>query len=311
MSPRKIISNDRNSNDPSSLINVDPNDRATTTNSIEVAYNVTAEERRALPPDEVMALNLDPFAVTSTVLGAMQAINALRPAAAKLDGFDITHFDRAPKYALALRHCNTLYLMATTGPKALEQRAQEAYDWREKMRAESNTYVLHGVMNEERLKEYSGQKGYRNVSSDLLIQVAAFKEVWPQIESKSFLKRSQLDQIAELASEIDRLVGLREMTPQSVEQSADDRARAFTLLMRSWNQIRRAVNYLRADEGDADSIAPSLFTTRKRRSSSSQEEPEPPEPPVVTPPEAGGTQPGAPVNRALLNSLPGGNPFMD
>jgi len=58
-------------------------------------------------------------------------------------------------------------------------------------------------------------------------------------------------------------VGLREMTPHSVEQSADDRARAFTLLMRSWSQIRRAVNYLRQHQSGRQPVHG--LTTRRAR----------------------------------------------
>jgi hypothetical protein len=38
------------------------------------------------------------------------------------------------------------------------------------------------------------------------------------------------------------------------------RARAFTLLVRHYDECRRAITYVRHHEGDADEIAPSLFT---------------------------------------------------
>jgi len=38
------------------------------------------------------------------------------------------------------------------------------------------------------------------------------------------------------------------------------RARAFSLLMRTYGQVQRAVEYLRWDHGDAQEIAPSVYT---------------------------------------------------
>lgn len=43
---------------------------------------------------------------------------------------------------------------------------------------------------------------------------------------------------------------------------ADARQRTFTLLVRSYDQIRRALSYLRWNEGDVDRIAPSLWAGR-------------------------------------------------
>jgi len=47
--------------------------------------------------------------------------------------------------------------------------------------------------------------------------------------------------------------------------AAERRACAFTLFMRAYDQARRAVIFLRWDEGDADEIAPSLYKGRGGR----------------------------------------------
>jgi len=51
-----------------------------------------------------------------------------------------------------------------------------------------------------------------------------------------------------------------------VRAAADARNRVFTLLTRRYDQVRRAVVFLRWDEGDADRIVPSLY--KKHRGSS-------------------------------------------
>jgi len=48
-------------------------------------------------------------------------------------------------------------------------------------------------------------------------------------------------------------------------RASEARLRAFTRLIRVYEGARRAVGYLRAPEGDADTIAPSLYAGRPRR----------------------------------------------
>jgi hypothetical protein len=47
--------------------------------------------------------------------------------------------------------------------------------------------------------------------------------------------------------------------------ASEARLRAFTRLIRVYEDARRAVAYLRAAQGDADTIAPSLYPGRPRR----------------------------------------------
>jgi hypothetical protein len=89
-----------------------------------------------------------------------------------------------------------------------------------------------------------------------------------------------VDRAAELAPEL--LVALGERghgkTASSAAAAADRRARAFTLLVDAYDACRRAVTYLRWNEGDADLIAPSLFKLRGPRRSPAEAPPEPPAP---------------------------------
>jgi hypothetical protein len=49
-----------------------------------------------------------------------------------------------------------------------------------------------------------------------------------------------------------------------VKAAADLRNRAFTLFTRGYDQMRRAVAFLRWDEGDADKVVPSLYAKHRR-----------------------------------------------
>ena len=105
-------------------------------------------------------------------------------------------------------------------------------------------------------------------------------------------------------------VGDREQTPTQID-AADRRQRAFSLFVKAYDQARRAIQYVRWEQGDADSIAPSLYSGRgnsnvKRRAEDAQVTPAPvvqvPAPVAVNGSGASSTQAPAP-------GLPDGAPF--
>jgi hypothetical protein len=59
-----------------------------------------------------------------------------------------------------------------------------------------------------------------------------------------------------------RAIGEKEQAPAVVADASARRARAFTLFVRAYDQVRRAVTYLRWEDDDADLIAPSLYRGR-------------------------------------------------
>jgi hypothetical protein len=63
--------------------------------------------------------------------------------------------------------------------------------------------------------------------------------------------------------------------------------RAWTLLDRAYNHCRRALSFLRFEEGDADTLAPSLRRNAGPRQPSSQPEPAPTPSTAPTPPVTG------------------------
>ena len=72
----------------------------------------------------------------------------------------------------------------------------------------------------------------------------------------------ELEAADALAGQVLTGIASRTGTSTEVADAADIRRRAFTLLLDTYNDARRAVAYLRYKEGDADSIAPSLYAGR-------------------------------------------------
>jgi hypothetical protein len=104
-------------------------------------------------------------------------------------------------------------------------------------------------------------------------------------------------------------VGVKERTPAAIAEVSLTRQRAFTLLVRVYDHMRRGVSYLRWDEGDVDTIAPSLYagrnTARRRSGTDIPTTPETPVPPVGTTPST----PTAPIPPVPIGHQ-GGSPLM-
>jgi hypothetical protein len=276
----------------------------------------------------VLVVNLDIAVVVSTVLGCLPKIVALRADITKeLSCFDIRIVDDLELYATALSYCNAAYITASRSPDLLQPVAGEAFDLRKKLYADVTTLCLRGYISPDALKDYKGINGYWNEAQDLQILTKVLKDNWAEIKGRCATEMTEIVRGERLALRILRLVGLREQAPITIAVSADHRARAFTLFMRKYDDVRRAVGYLHWHAGDADKIAPSLYAGRRKKGSNtdmnqSAEQaaspavtgtatttdaavtPAPNPAPMQTPPVIG---PG----KGLKTPVPGSNPFMD
>jgi hypothetical protein len=78
------------------------------------------------------------------------------------------------------------------------------------------------------------------------------------------------------------LLGAKTVRPLAKNEAQLVKQRAFTLLVKVYEECRSAVEYLRRGEGDAALYTPSLFLKKKRRGSP-EVEPVENEEPVTTP----------------------------
>src|SRR5690349_16106857 len=206
---------------------------------------------------------------------------------------------------MALAHAHRHWLGAVRPADPLEPLIEEATQLRENLFSDASALVQRRLMNGERLKEILGPIGYKNVASDLLVLASMFYEHFPQIEGKCVTTRAEVKRADQLAADILRAVGLKEQGTALIAETTDIRNRAFTVVINLYDQIRRALQYLRWNEDDADTIAPSLFArgARKRIPNEAPKPPAPTEP--VQPPVATGNgtiaQPATPAAPASVD----------
>jgi hypothetical protein len=230
------------------------------------SYQRMAPRMAALDPAELQAVNLDITSSVATALGALPEVRAIRPQIVdQLPRLDLTDIDELEDIAMALSYANTQYLTACAPPDDFQQLTDEGLELRDTLRGEAEQLARRGRINPQSLKELSGASGYKNLAKDLQILCSVLRENWPQIDGKCGTTLAELEQTERVSGRILRSVGLREQAPVAVSGVAENRQRAYTLFVRTYDDVRRAVSFLRWKEGDADLVAPSLWAGRGGR----------------------------------------------
>ena len=134
--------------------------------------------------------------------------------------------------------------------------------------------------------------------------VELLRERWDVVQAKCPLTFADLDTFAAKALDLLVGVGIKDQGPVTTGEAALNRQRAFTLLHLAYDEARRAVLYLRPNDGDE--IAPSLYAGRgRRRADGSQTEP--PSSGTVSTPGGGNASPALTINNPT--GLPATSPF--
>jgi hypothetical protein len=240
----------------------DTNPTESTLSRFRSAYEQLLPELRALPEDELAHINIDVEVAVTTALGALPEIKALRDEIAVMPGFDLPSFDKLELYTLATGHAQALFIVASSPSAILPELADRAIKMRESLHLDATALAKRGLIDGQRLKNVKGSTGYRSLAFDLLGLVQVMRESWPTLVGKTAVQPAELDDAERLADQMLSAVGEREQGPNALATTTLDRQRAFTLFMRVYDQARRAITFLRWNEDDGDTIAPSLYAGR-------------------------------------------------
>ena len=250
-----------------------------------------------LSPEQLLQVNLDVQAAASTVLGALPEIRAFRERIVKeLSSFDVAAFDSLEDYVLALSAAQATFQTATAPSDDLEPLAAEGVKLREMLLAEAKALSLRGLVDKHKLDNLKGATSRMNIAQDLQALSTVLLDSWSKIEGKTPTKQEDLLTASRIGTRLTRLVGIRDQGPAVVAEATDQRQRVFTLMLRTYEEARAAIGYLRRREDDAESIAPTLYPgTGKRRGSESG--------PAV-PPAPQATTGSAPVSADSTQPIP-------
>jgi hypothetical protein len=222
----------------------------------------------------------------------LPSLEPLRSQFATLPGFELARFDKLRDYALALGHTHFMHRIAAGHSDAPRKLASELAKMRDVFRADATALASRRLLERARLTKLRRSTGFQDLAFEVLALVLLLREHWERIEKRTAIQLEELDYASELAEKLIVAVGRRAHAPAAIDAAAELRQRAFTLLAATYEEVRRAVAYLRWHEEDADFFAPSLFAQRRKRrrkpKPSSEPESSQREPKDSTPPDRAG-----------------------
>jgi hypothetical protein len=263
---------------------------------VEEAYERVKADLEAVPEDQLTQLNVDVHAATRAILGTLPEMRALRGRLVEaLSEFDVAAFDKLEDYVWALRYAQATYYIATQPPDDLEEMTAEGTKLRDRMVADMKALQAFGLIGPKALENLKGGLGYNNLAIDLDILCRAMTEEWAKISAHAHTTREEVTMAYRIGARLTRIAGLREQGPARLAAATELRMRAFTVLLRTYDEARDAIGYIRRHQDDVDSIAPSLYPGRSRRREV-EEAPITPVPGPTTTPGATTTAPTSPVS---------------
>jgi hypothetical protein len=274
-----------------------------TVSRLQQAYQRNFEKMMGLGPKDVITINLDVPSVYTLGSGALLRIRPYREQMLGLPHLNKELVESIDDCLLALGHAQALHLAADAPVASLPELYAQLLKLREMLLADSTALATRGLIPGDKLKDLRGPVSYSATAFDVLALATILRAHQANIVGKSALQLSDLEQAETLADRVLSAVGERAVSDQETSSAALNRQRAFTLFVRAYDEVRRALVYLRWHEGDVDEIAPSLYSTRvgrRRRPDTNVDDPE--EETAVSPPTT------TPENGAPNPSAPAGDP---
>jgi hypothetical protein len=270
------------------------------------AYAATTAAREALDPAELVHLSFDITLAADMVLNAAPRIARMSEDIKKLP-VDQELVAQLTTYALAAVHAHSLYTISTSPPEELQAVYENALARRLALYSDAANLATHELINKDAVSAIKNDVGYRNVGHDLNNLVSIFREAAPRIAGRTATLPSDVDDAELVANQLIQMVAVRDQRQKVDPSVAEDRLRAISLMAKAYEQARRAVWFLRWDRGDADKLAPSIYTAKalpKRRGA------EPSVPDQGEVPTLGGVPQVTPTTEpAMPPGVQGGSPF--
>lgn len=221
------------------------------------AFLETAAERDALSEKEVRRVNLDIEEAISTATKTVLRVGPLLTSLSQLP-IDFERVRKLELYTLALLAAHLRFRIAQKPPNGLDAVYREAIVARKMLRKDAENLMFHRLLRENQLEKLRFRMGHHNVAYDLMTLVIIYRQADSAVLSRSAVTPAQLDRAEKVADKLRRLKAMQSLEYR--QKVDDDRRRAFTLLHRAYEELRRALRFVRWYDGDPATIAPALHS---------------------------------------------------
>lgn len=257
------------------------NERAFIPTSGAQAFAELHDEIAAVSDDLLVPISVDIAHAHQIALAAADRIDELMPQLEKLATLDIPRIRKLRLYAAACQHAH----MLATAPEEVDPRLprliEEAVKLREDLLATAKLLVQFGEVTQERVATIRTGPGHVELASAVEQLGVLFEELSDRVSSRIPVTAAMVERAPVLALELHALLGAKKLRPAARSEAQAMRQRAFTLLVKAYEECQSAVEFVRRRQDDAVTFTPSLFVKKRRRQS---EAPVAEDPVITTPP---------------------------
>lgn len=271
------------------------------------AFNAIQGEIAAVDAKDLPRISLDIRQAVMTAVGCMPELKPLKARLMEaLPEADPEMFEKLERYAFALGHAHTQYVVASQPAETVPALTDKLKALVDPLWSDAIALSKRGFVDPERLAQVPGTNGSKNTAASAFILVELFRKSWSQIAGRTVVPAAELDEAESLANRLEIALGVKEQGPVGVPEASLTRHKAYALFVRAYDQVRRAVTYLRWDDGDIDKIVPSLYAGRFKKSGSELEQDQA-APANGQAPAPAPTNTAAPTNGASPVAVPAAN----
>lgn len=216
-----------------------------------------------MPDGQSDAVVLDTASVVGMVVWACSAMAPYKDTLATMPGMDMARFSKLSDYARALAYWQQRARLTNAVPMGLTELVQKGTVVRDRTLRDLEAHVRHGHLDANVLDPFGGPISYRKLGNDLEALSILVHDTWSKLEGRTLLTLDAMDDAYRLGARIIDACAERDLAPATAARATQMRDRAYTLVVRTYNEARSAMMFVRRAEGDADSIVPSLYTTRR------------------------------------------------
>ncbi len=173
---------------------------------------------------------------------------------------DISNLDNLELYAHAHMHAHGQYIAASKPAESVEDLVAQMVESRETLVADVTALVKRKHLDGRVLGQLKGVLGYDNLIGDLMLLSRVVRDNWDKLTGKTLVTQAELDVADELCARLLTTVALRDGGKKSLSERSEMRLRTYSLLYSAYEEVRRAVAYLRWYEQDTETLIPSFFT---------------------------------------------------
>jgi hypothetical protein len=227
----------------------------------EKYFTLCAPTYAKVAPENCLQIFHNITELTATFLGAYLKMAPLFDEMEKLPYLDMAVIREFNHYAMGMAYAEVRrYRLSVASADDLQERAGTAVKQRTALHIHAQALALDGtIVIPEALKEQLTSNSYAGIATSLLGLADLLKSQWPLIQNKCNTNLQAIQSAISLAEGMIATLGERQAAKNAADVAGLLRDQAYTFCVTTYEQIRRAVTFLRWDEGDVDDITPSIY----------------------------------------------------